>query len=289
MQVCKTVAITGSSGMIGSRLVDEILSNSNWEVIGIDRKDSTIKKDHFKSYNIDLNDSNALAQILKENKVDRIIHLAALAHTSGEKDLSMKRYFHVNVDCAVNVFKAATSNKIPILFISTVDVLGFVKDTIDAQTSPKPVSKYGKTKAIAEERLKSISKDFDIFRFSPVYTKDVKKDIQKRYYLKEPSIAYRIGNGGQFEVLDINKAIREMKQWLRKAPSQKTRIIKDEYLLDVNDLIRQEQARGRAKIVLNFPRWAVVIGYYALRIFTGKSNKSYLVFKALWPFRSKEC
>lgn len=284
----KTVAVTGCSGMIGSKLIKSIISNSNWSVVGLDRKESSIKNERIKSFVVDLADKEKVAQILQDNNVDRVIHLAALAHTKGEKDLSIDRYMHVNVDCAVNVFKAATQNNIPILFISTVDVLGFVKDVIDSATIPNPVSNYGKSKAIAEKKLKEISTQYDIFRFSPVYTRDIKRDIQKRYYLKEPNIAYKIGTGSKFEVLDVNKAIREMLKWMDSDTTQNTYIIKDDSLMDVNDIIRQERDLGRANVVLHFPRWCVILGYYLLKTLTGKSNSSYLIFKALWPFRSTD-
>jgi hypothetical protein len=65
-------------------------------------------------------------------------------------------------------------------------------------------------------------------------------------------------------------------------------VIKDPELLDINDLIKFEKAEGRAKHVLQFPRWMVVCGYYAIKLVFGKSNKTYLVFKALWPFRTVE-
>lgn len=285
----KTVAITGCSGMIGSLLVNSIVAESDWNIVGIDLKEFPAKNERIISYVLDLSDEDEISQVLKDNNVDRVIHLAALAHTAGEKDLSMDRYLHVNVDCAVNVFRAATKHHIPILFISTVDVLGFVRGLIDSSTVPNPVSNYGKTKAMAESKLMDISHNFDIYRFSPVYTKDVKRDIQKRYYLKEPNIAYKIGKGGLFEVLDVNKAIREMRKWLNLDTTQSVYIVKDEELLDVNDLIRQEKEIGHADIVLRFPRWTVVFGYFLLRMFTGKSNLSYLVFKALWPFRSQGC
>ena len=59
-------------------------------------------------------------------------------------------------------------------------------------------------------------------------------------------------------------------------------------VLDINDLIKAEKEQGRAKHVLRFPRWIVVCGYYCIKLVFGNSNKTYLVFKALWPFRTSE-
>ena len=146
---------------------------------------------------------------------------------------------------------------------------------------------YGKSKALAEGRLKDICKVWNIYRFSPVYTPDVKRDIEKRYYLKYPNWAYKIGKGEQFEVLNVTGAVASMVEWVDKKIDNTIHVIKDKELLDTNNLINAEKAEGRAKHVLWFPRWVVLCGYYLVRLVFGKSNKTYLVFKALWPFRTK--
>lgn len=281
----KKVLVTGSSGMIGSHLAQALLQNG-YEVVGLDIKNGSIRNDGFSFHAVDLGDVNAIASVFEQEMPDRVIHLAALAHPLGKSDLDFKRITHINVECAENIFRVAENHKVPLLFISTVDVLGMTRGLISPSTIPNPVTDYGITKYQAENILKKISGSYDIFRFSPVYTADIKRDIQKRYYLKPPKWAYRIGKGGKFEVLDIRLAVKEMINWVEKEPSNSLRILKDEKLLDVNELIRGEKAEGRANHVLYFPRWMVMAGYYCLYPFLRKSNPSYLIFKALWPFRT---
>lgn len=81
---------------------------------------------------------------------------------------------------------------------------------------------------------------------------------------------------GEFEV-----------DWVEKDVDNTIHNIKDKDLLNVNDLIASEKAEGRAKHVIWIPRWMVVCGYYCIRLVFGKSNKTYLLFKALRPFRTK--
>lgn len=281
----KKVLVTGSSGMIGSHLVQSLMKDG-YEVVGLDLKNGTIKNDNFSFHSVDLGDINAIESVFEEEKPDRVIHLAALAHPLGKSDLDFKRITHINVECAENIFSVAENHRTPLLFISTVDVLGMTRGLITPSTTPNPVTDYGITKFQAENKLKEISSSYDIFRFSPVYTADIKRDIQKRYYLKPPKWAYRIGKGGLFEVLDIRLAVKEMTDWVEKEPTNSLRIIKDEKLLDVNELIEGEKAEGRANHVLYFPRWMVMAGYYCLYPILRKSNPSYLIFKALWPFRT---
>ena len=271
-----TILVTGAKGMIGTELVIR-LRNAGYEVIGVDRKpgDGIIQ--------IDLADKERFSQVAE--KADRFIHLAALAHTGGEIDLSWERYKYINVDCAKNVFMVAGDR--PVLFISTVDVFGFFegKEPVNANSTLHPVSLYGKSKALAEEECRKL-KHYTIFRFSPVYTDTIKRDIQKRYYLKYPNIAYQVGKGTAYEVLNIKRAVTEMVDWCTQEPKNSICIVKDDKYLWTPDCIRAEKAEGRAKIVLRLPRWLVYSGYVILKGIVGENEKTYVLNKAVHPLRS---
>ena len=279
------ILVTGSAGMIGRYVVKGLIEKGH-TVIGVDRVKPKEELNGLKPIVLDLSSKNDVLQVFGENMIDRCIHLAALAHTKGVADTSWDAFKKVNVDCAENVFEACAKFNVPVLFISTVDAIGMVKGKITPKTALNPISNYGKSKAMAEGRLKEICKEWNIYRFSPVYTEDVKRDIQKRYYLKYPDWAYLIGGGQQFEVLNVRRAVSSMVDWVDKKVDNTIHIIKDEELLDSAKVIAEERAEGRAKHVLRIPRWMVVCGYYCIKLAFGKSNKTYLVFKALWPFRT---
>ena len=289
------ILVTGSAGMIGGYVVKGLLEKGH-KVIGVDRvlpkADASTKScsavELRRDVVLDLSDRVAIDKLFNENRIDRVIHLAALAHTKGVADTSWEAFKKVNVDCAENLFEACAKHNVPVLFISTVDAIGMVKGEITPETELNPISNYGKSKAMAEGRLKDICKEWNIYRFSPVYTEDVKRDIQKRYYLKYPDWAYLIGGGQRFEVLNVKKAVASMVDWVDKPVDNTIHIIKDEELLDSAKVIVEEKAEGRAKHVIKLPRWMVVCGYYCIKLVFGKSNKTYLVFKALWPFRTAE-
>lgn len=281
------ILVTGSAGMIGSYVVKGLIEKGH-TVIGVDRRMSDEKMSGFNQIILDLSSKEAVMQLFAEKKIDRAIHLAALAHTAGMKNLTWETYRKINIECAENVFEACAKHNVPVLFISTVDAIGMVKGFITPDTELNPISNYGKSKAIAEGRLKDICSQWNIYRFSPVYTPEIKRDIEKRYYLKYPNWAYKIGKGEQFEVLNVTGAVASMVNWVDKDVDNTIHIIKDPELLDINNLIESEKAEGRAKHVLRFPRWMVMCGYYVIKLIFGKSNKTYLVFKALWPFRTSE-
>lgn len=273
--------------MIGGYVVKGLIDKGH-TVIGVDRRISEVKYTGFTQIILDLSSKKGIMQLFDDKKIERVIHLAALAHTAGVKDVSWKAFKKINVDCAENLFEACAKLNVPVLFISTVDAIGMVKGLITPDTELNPISNYGKSKALAESRLKKICSEWNIYRFSPVYTEDVKRDIQKRYYLKYPDWAYLIGKGEKFEVLNVRKAVASMVDWVDREVDNKIHIIKDEDLLDSAQVIAEERAEGRAKHVVRLPRWTVMCGYYIIKLVFGKSNKTYLVFKALWPFRTVE-
>ncbi len=301
--------------MIGGYVVKGLIEKGH-TVIGVDRRKNdnvSLNDNRLTQVVLDLASKGDVMRLFADNKIDRVIHLAALAHTKGVADTSWEAFKKINVDCAENLFEACAKHNIPVLFISTVDAIGMVKGKITPETELNPISNYGKSKAMAEGRLKEIWKEwnncanegnsqtcldtaecsqlsfgYNIYRFSPVYTEDVKRDIEKRYYLKYPDWAYLIGGGQRFEVLNVKKAVASMVDWVDIPVDNTTHIIKDEELLNSAKVIAEERAEGRAKHILRIPRWMVVCGYYCIKLVFGKSNKTYLVFKALWPFRTTE-
>ena len=182
------ILVTGSAGMIGGYVLKGLIEKGH-KVLGVDRLKPSLESideslELREDFVVDLSGKEAIGKVFEEHRIDRCIHLAALAHTKGVADTSWEAFKKVNVDCAVNLFEVCAKHNVPVLFISTVDAIGMVKGLITPETELNPISNYGKSKAMAEGRLKEICKVWDIYRFSPVYTEDVKRDIQKRYYLK---------------------------------------------------------------------------------------------------------
>ena len=86
------ILITGCAGFIGYHLSTKILKNKNSNITGIDNinnyYDIKIKKNrlknlkqnkNFKFYKVDLLEFDKLNKIIKQNKINYIVHLAAQA------------------------------------------------------------------------------------------------------------------------------------------------------------------------------------------------------------------
>lgn len=286
----KTILVTGTSGMIGSYVAKRLLENGH-KVIGVDKCDGKIEDENYTHVVTDLAVIEDVSGVFEKYDADRVIHLAAIAHAFSNGKITREDYYVANVLSARNVFVAAASKRIPTLFISTADVYGFTKGTVDATTTPAPVSDYAKSKVMAERELldicRNLESEFDIFRFAPVYTDEIKRDIQKRYYLKYPDIAYIIGEGTGYEFLNINLAIEKMAEWVDSEPKNTIHNIKNEKLINTAECLEAEKEAGRAKVVLHFPKWLVRFGFGVIFCLTGKNKYTYLLGKAVNPIRTK--
>lgn len=277
-----TILVTGASGMIGKRVVKALL-DKEYRVIGVDKYGCDFIDSNYNHVILDLSDENSLIEVIKAYPITHTIHLAALAHTKKGESYSKTDYYQANVINAIHVFQCCKETNV--LFISTVDVFGFVKKSVDSDKPVAPVTIYGKTKLKAEQELRQIATHYNIYRFSPVYSEEMKRDIQKRYYLKYPDWAYIIGKGSEYEVLHIDKAVKAMVDWIDTEPDGKVYIIKDDIRMNTTKVLEEEKVMGNAKYVIRFPRWLVVVGYYVARI-TGKNKYTFLLNKALYPLRS---
>lgn len=279
----KRILVTGAAGMIGSATVDALLSEG-FEVIGLDRIEFHVDSDRYTHIVADLGDFSGLLSAIRGHSVDRVIHLAALAHTVRGESYTPEQYSYFNIECADNVFRAA--GDIPVLFVSTVDVYGFTKEIVDGDSPVRPVSPYAVSKAQAEEKCKKLD-HYSIYRFSPVYTDSIKRDIQKRYYLKSPKIAYRIGKGTEYEILNIRHATAAIVKWCSSEVCNEVRVIKDPQRMHTAEYIRSEKAAGRANFVIYVPSWVAKCGYYVLKAVLGERSLTYLLHKAVYPLRSR--
>jgi nucleoside-diphosphate-sugar epimerase len=193
------VLITGASGFLGYHLIVEALKN-NLEVYAAVRKSSDVA--HLKDLDIKYTQLNfssitAIKKDIQENKYDYIIHAAGLT-----KARSVKEYKIVNADYTYNLALAASSelNIKGFVLIGSLAALGPLENLtgiITEETRPNPITSYGKSKLLAEEKLKTItSLNYTILRPTAIYgPRD--KDIFIFFKQLKTGIEPYIGKGSQ--------------------------------------------------------------------------------------------
>lgn len=179
------VLVTGGIGYIGSHTIVELL-NCNYNIIAIDNlvnsnikiKDSIekITGKKIKFYNIDLLNKDKIDEIFSKEKINAVIHFAALKSISESVEKPLE-YYENNLIGTLNLLDVMKQYEIKkIIFSSSASVYGNsevmpVKENMPLSPSTNP---YGKTKNIIEEVLMDLHKsdnswDVIILRyFNPV-------------------------------------------------------------------------------------------------------------------------
>jgi len=167
----KNVLITGGAGYIGSH-VAELLIKKKYNVFIIDNLSTGYKKlinRKSKFIKKDLKESNGLKQIILNNKINSVIHLAASLDVN-ESQKNPTKYIANNVKNTANLIKACKDTLVTsFIFSSTAAVYkdGIYKVNEKSPTEPKSI--YGKTKLKAENLIKVAFKknkiNYSILRF----------------------------------------------------------------------------------------------------------------------------
>jgi UDP-glucose 4-epimerase len=155
----RTVAITGSAGLIGSHLSYRFLK-LGFKVLGIDsliggyKTNMPTDNNNFIYANMDILDTHMLSALFRQYKPELVIHCAALAH-EGLSVFSPKTIVENIYSGTASVASAAVSAKVATL-INTSSMARYgrgVPPFREDGSSPKPVDPYGLAKLHAEEHL----------------------------------------------------------------------------------------------------------------------------------------
>ncbi|MGD8782248.1 MAG: sugar nucleotide-binding protein [Ignavibacteria bacterium] len=160
------ILITGGSGIIGSYL-NEKLSEENEILTLYNNNEGNCK--NFNSRKIDLLNKMELEKIAFEFTPDVIIHAAAISNPAEVEKLDKEYVDDINI--GVTEHLAALSNllKAKIIYTSTDSVYDGNIGQMIGENSPKnPLSYYGETKLLGENKITAIAQNYIILRLALV-------------------------------------------------------------------------------------------------------------------------
>ncbi len=156
----KNILITGGAGYIGSH-VTEILLKKYKKVFLLDNLSTGHRKlinKKAKFFKLDIHRKDKVRKIIKKNKIDSIIHLAANL-IIGEGQRKPKKYYKNNVLGTKNLLEACKDTSVKnFIFSSTAAIYKEGQYKVSEKSIIKPKSIYGKTKIKAENLIRNFSK-----------------------------------------------------------------------------------------------------------------------------------
>ena len=153
------VLVTGGAGYIGS-CVSQFLIDKGIEVIIVDNLKRGLKKNIPKKsrfYKCNIQDKIKIDKILKNNKIDVVIHFAAYVNNE-ESILKPEKYIKNNYINGKIFFSSCINNNVTrIIYSSTAAIYGNNRKKLQENLS-KPISPYAKSKLLFEKYLEKIKK-----------------------------------------------------------------------------------------------------------------------------------
>lgn len=156
----KKILITGSSGQLGSHLVEHL--RDKYDIIGLDVKTSRISEVKKITVVGDIRDRDIVNDLVK--KVDAIIHTASqlnIDHSLANPTLDAD----INIIGTLNLLDAARNNKrvFKFIYFSSSSVYGDCQYLpIDEKHPLNPVSPYGLSKLTGEKYCLLFDKIYDV-------------------------------------------------------------------------------------------------------------------------------
>lgn len=156
-----TWLVTGGAGYIGAHVVKSLLEN-NFGVVVIDDLSTGLERKIPKEatfHKIDIAETKKLAEIMVENRVEGVIHLAA-KKAVGESMANPSLYYKENIGGIISLLEAMSlANVKKIVYSSSAAVYGKAsQEKVDENSSTLPESPYGETKLVGEWLLKADEK-----------------------------------------------------------------------------------------------------------------------------------
>ena len=148
------ILVIGGAGYIGSHAVKKLVSDGN-EVVVLDSLYTGHRKavtSEAKFYQGDLNDTFLVSKILRDERIEAVMHFAAysLVPESVKKPL---KYYENNVSGMISLLKAMHDAQVKYLvFSSSAATYGIPKTLPITEDTPlDPINPYGETKMMMEK------------------------------------------------------------------------------------------------------------------------------------------
>ena len=184
------ILITGSSGFIGSFIVEEALKRGfeTWAAMRKSSSKAYLQDERIKFIELNLNSKEQLVEQLRGKDFDYVVHAAGVTKCLNKAD-----FHRINTEGTKNLVEALLELKMPLkrfVFVSSLSVFGAIKekmpyDEIHETDTPQPNTAYGRSKLEAEQYLDSVGSRIPYIILRPTGVYGPK---EKDYFIMAKSI-----------------------------------------------------------------------------------------------------
>jgi len=162
------ILVTGSNGLLGQKLTDLLLQDSQYQLIATGLGDNRHPNKNINYVQLDITDEKNVQEVLQAQQPNFVINTAAMTNVDAcetDKALCDK----LNIDAVIYLSKASTNINAKLIHISTDFIFDGKNGPYKEDDAPNPLSYYGISKLKGEEIVKKYANNFAILRTVLVY------------------------------------------------------------------------------------------------------------------------
>lgn len=171
------ILVTGSNGLLGQKIVYQLLKTPGVEVIATSKGANRISlKNGYHYFSLDITDNVAVKRVIDEVRPDCIINTAAMTNVDAcENDKA--GCTALNIDSVKYLIEAAKPYNSHLIHLSTDFIFDGKKGPYREEDAPNPLSFYASSKVESENLVMASGLDWAIIRTIIIY--GVVDDVQR--------------------------------------------------------------------------------------------------------------
>lgn len=173
----KKILVTGSNGLLGQKLLDNLRNRNDFDLIASSKGADRYPYPGFYQYlNLDITDKLAVNEVIQTFKPDTIIHTAAMTNVDACES-EKEACWDLNVHALDHIIEASEKTGAHIIHLSTDFVFDGQDGPYREEDKTDPVSYYGLSKEVSEKHLSFYSHKWTVIRTIIVY--GIVKDMSR--------------------------------------------------------------------------------------------------------------
>lgn len=165
----KKVLITGSNGLLGQKLIYQLVGYPSFQVFATSRGENrTILKKRYEYIPLDITDQKEIEETFESVRPDVVINTAAMTNVD-ECEAKKEQCWDLNVNATQYLADACEKYDAHLIHLSTDFIFDGEDGPYSEDAEPNPLSYYGESKVASEEVIKNSQCNWAIVRTVLVY------------------------------------------------------------------------------------------------------------------------
>lgn len=165
----KTILVTGSNGLLGQKITEQINHSKQFRLIATGKGPNRFPESgNYEYVEMDILDAENVKEVVERYKPDAIINAAAMTNVDTCQEQQVKAY-ELNVKAVKFLVALCENHQIQLVQLSTDFIFDGAAGPYDELATPQPLSYYGHTKLEAEQLVQQAKCPWTIIRTVLVY------------------------------------------------------------------------------------------------------------------------